>query len=203
MIRLHRVLHRAVDLAELRKDNDSAVKWRAVADDIHDAAHKQLFNKERKAFYKGISVAEDGTVIPNDVIDMSSIFGAFMYGLFPIHSDETQAAIQTAIETFAFDADSRPGLPRYEGDTYLRPEGAEEPNWWFNTSLWLAQYYLEREESEKADAILRWVRDSAWSTGMLTEQVNPKTREEASLSPLCWSQAEYLSTLLDTITEKP
>ena len=49
--------------------------------------------------------------------------------------------------------------------------------------------------------MLDWVRDSSWPTGMLSEQINPDTRNEMSVSPLNWSQAEYISTLLDTITE--
>lgn len=191
----------AADLADLRKDSDSAVKWRAVADDIHDAAHKHLFNHDRQVFYKGITVNEDGEISSDATIDMSSMFGAFMFGLFPIHSDEMHAAIKTAIDTFRFDATNRPGLPRYEGDTYLRGEGVDEPNWWFNTSLWLAQYFLEQDERDQADEILRWVRDAAWSTGVMTEQINPVTRRDASLAPLTWSQAEYMSTLLDTVTE--
>lgn len=192
----------AADLAEIRKDNDSAVKWRAVADDIHDAAHKHLYNSSRQAFFKGITVSGDGTIVPDETIDMSSIFGAFMFGLFPVHSSETKAAMQTALETFKFDIKSHPGLPRYEHDGYLKRNDSDEPNWWFNTSLWLAQYYLEHDRHEDADAIVSWVRDCAWPTGMLSEQIDPITRKETSLSPLCWSQAEYLSTLLDTITEK-
>ena len=197
----HAALLAAADLAELRKDNDSAVQWRAVAEDIHEAAQKHLYNTERKAFYKGVSVSEDGTVLPDETIDMSSIFGAFMFGLFPIHSDETKQSVATALSTFGA-TDELPGLPRYERDGYRRVDGSEKSNWWFVTSLWVAQYYLEIGDSEKAENILRWVRDSAWSSGILTEQVNPNTREEMSVSPLCWSQAEYVSTLLDTITDK-
>lgn len=198
----HAALLAAADLAEQYGDSDSAVSWRAVADDMHAAAQKYLYNKDRKAFYKGVTIARDGTVVGDATLDMSSVFGAFMYGLFPATSEETQSAINTVIEVFKFDAETHPGIPRYENDGYLRPAGAEESNWWFNTSLWLAQYFLERDNTEDAAAILRWVRDSAWSTGTLTEQVDPKTRAEVSLSPLCWSQAEYVSTLLDTVTEK-
>ncbi|HWV29636.1 MAG TPA: glycoside hydrolase family 15 protein, partial [Dyadobacter sp.] len=46
----------AADLAELAQDADSAVKWRSAADDILASAHKHLYNKDRKAFYKGLIV---------------------------------------------------------------------------------------------------------------------------------------------------
>lgn len=192
----------AADLAEVRNDSDNAVKWRAAAEDIRTAAEKYLYNTERKAFYKGVHIRPDGTVDPDPTIDMSSIFGSFMYGLFPIDSKQTKEAFATAHTVFDFAKDGVAGVPRYENDSYHRPDGVKEPNWWFVTTLWMAQYYLETGEREKAEEILRWTRDSAWPTGILAEQVNPKSREEVSVSPLCWSQAEYVSTLLDTITEK-
>lgn len=193
----------AADLAELRSDSDSAVKWRSSAEDIRAAAEKHLYNPDRKAFYKGLRIRANGDVLPDATIDMSSVFGSFMFGLFPLDSKETQAAFKTASEVFGFGSDPNiVGLPRYENDSYHRPDGVKEPNWWFVTTLWMAQYYLEIGEREKAEEILRWTRDSAWPTGVLAEQVNPNSRQEVSVSPLNWSQAEYVSTLLDTITEK-
>ena len=191
----------AADLAEIRKDNSNAVKWRAAADDIRTAAEKYLFNEERQSFYKAVATAKDGTVTPDPTIDMSSIFGAFMYGLFPIDSDKTQKAFESAKKTFGFSKE-HPGMPRYEDDNYRRVNDTAKPNWWFISSLWVAQYYLETGKDDEAHAILDWVRDHAWPTGMLCEQINPETGAEMSVSPLNWSQAEYVSTMLDTITEK-
>ena len=191
----------AADLAELREDSDNAVKWRSAAEDIRVAAEKQLFNEERQVFYKGVHVKKDGTVVPDETIDMSSLFGGFMYGLFPIGSRETKAAFATAIKVFGQNETTSPGLLRYENDNYHRPDGSD-PNWWHVTTLWLAQYHLETGQKQKAEALLRWVRDSAWPTGVLPEQVNPGTRQDVSVAPLNWSQAEYISTLLDTIAEK-
>lgn len=191
----------AADLAEIRKDSDNAVKWRAAAEDIRTAAEKHLFNEDRQVFYKGIRTQKDGTIVPDETIDMSSIFGSFMYGLFPVDSRETKASFATALKTFEFNPPEMMGVPRYENDGYNRPEGEAVPNWWFVTSLWVAQYFLETGKVEEAHEILRWTRDSAWSTGVLAEQVNPHSREEVSVSPLCWSQAEYISTMLDTVTD--
>ena len=191
----------AADLADVRSDNDNAVKWRSAANDIRTAAEKHLYNHERKAFYKGIRVKSDGTVVPDETIDMSSIFGSFMYGLFPVNSEQTRSAFDTASQVFGFGADGNIGFPRYENDNYHKPQDVDQPNWWYVTTLWAAQYYLETDNREKAEEILRWVRDSAAATGVLAEQVNPRSREEVSVAPLCWSQAEYVSTLLDTIKE--
>ena len=190
----------AADLAETSKDSDSAVRWRSTADDIATAARKLLFNKDRGLFYKGLMVNDDGTIEYNSTFDVSSIFGSFMYGLFSVESDETKSAVETLEKLCGVSGDSH-GVPRYENDFYLRAHDDTMGNWWFITSLWLAQYYIETGKNDKAKLILDWVRDQADTTGVLSEQIDPKTHEKLSVAPLSWSQAEYVSTLLDTITD--
>lgn len=194
-------LHAAADLAEAAQDADNAVKWRSAADDISIAAHKYLYNKERKAFYKGISV-KNGEVVYDETIDVSSVFGVFMFGLFPTDSQELTEAVETLIHTFKLD-DGRTGLPRYENDQYYHVGGADTGNIWFVTSLWLAQYYIETGKGDKAKEIITWVnKTSMMTTGIMAEQISPLDNSFISVAPLTWSHAEYLATLLDTITEK-
>lgn len=190
----------AAELAEIANDSDSAVKWRSAADDISAAAHKHLFNQNRKAFYKGI-IVKNGQIERNETIDMSSIFGAFMFGLFPVGSDELTAAVDTLATTFDSN-NPAVGLPRYENDNYYRSGDDITGNWWIITSLWMAQYYLETENREKADTILNWVLSHTSSTGIMSEQINPRDHSYLSVAPLTWSHAEYAASLLDMITEK-
>jgi GH15 family glucan-1,4-alpha-glucosidase len=194
-------LQAAADLAEASNDADMAVHWRAVADDIYGAAHKHLYNPDRKAFYKGI-IAHNGTITKNDTLDASSLFGSFMFGLFPVGGSELTAAIDTFKTAFLSDYNTV-GLPRYEHDPYHHVDGAPVSNWWFITSLWLAQYYVETNDSQKADEILEWVNAHTLKTGIMSEQINPLDGSPISPSPLTWSHAEYIATLLDTITEVP
>lgn len=194
-------LHAAADLADAAQDADSAVRWRTTADDISVAAHKYLYNHERKAFYKGISV-KNGEVITDDTIDVSSIFGVFMFGLYPVGSDELTSSIETLKRTFMLDQ-GRMGLPRYENDQYYRVGGADSGNLWFITTLWLAQYYIETDKSDEAKKLIDWVGEAAMmTTGIMAEQVSPKDGSVISVAPLTWSHAEYLATLLDTVSEK-
>ncbi len=190
----------AAELAELSNDADSAVKWRSAADDILAAAHKHLYNADRKAFYKGI-IVKDGQIEYNQTIDTSSIFGAFMFGLFPVGSEELDGALESMTAAFQVDG-SVSGLPRYEDDNYCRIGGGVPPNWWPIASLWLAQYHIETGQSDSATSILNWVKAHMGSTGILSEQINPLTNTPISVAPLTWSHAEYVATLLDTITEK-
>jgi len=196
----HAALLAAAELAEIAEDKDSAVKWRTAAGDIHAAAHKYLFNSDRQAFYKGVLV-KDGHVEYNNTFDLSSIFGVFMFGLYPIDSEEVQATIQTLTRTFGVD-NGAIGLPRYENDAYRRVSSNVTGNWWIISSLWLAQYYLEIDEPEKATKIIAWVQRHASHTGMLAEQLSPIDESPVSVEPLTWSHAEFLSALLDTIPKK-
>ena len=107
-------------------------------------------------------------------------------------------AIQTALDRFHFKLET-PGLPRYENDDYYRSAPDAPSNWWFIVSLWLAQYYLECGDENSAQRIISWVASQAWPTGVLSEQIDPVSGSERSVAPLCWSQAEFISTILDTI----
>lgn len=190
----------AAELAEAANDSDSAVKWRSEADDIMAAAHKHLYNSERQAFYKGL-IVKDGQIQHDDTLDMSSIFGAFMFGLFPVGGEELNSAIATTLQTFNV-TDEAPGLPRYEHDNYRRVSDDIQGNWWIITSLWLAQYYAETDHYDKATTILDWVLNRASSTGVFPEQISPLDNSFVSVAPLTWSHAEYVASLLDMITEK-
>ncbi|MFZ3009971.1 MAG: glycoside hydrolase family 15 protein, partial [Candidatus Microsaccharimonas sp.] len=187
----------ASELATIAGDEESAVKWRTAGDDIRSAAHKHLYNEERKTFYKGLNVIH-GEIVKDPTLDTSSVFGAFMYGLFDTDSTEITSAVQTVKETFKL-LDDEPGLPRYENDDYRRDDASVTGNWWYITTLWYAQYVLEKGDVDEAMSILDWVKAHALKTGMLGEQINPLNDEVISPAPLTWSHAEYLSTLLDVI----
>ena len=189
----------AGDLAEAAGDHNNAVAWRLAADDIYDAAHKHLYNSQRKSFYKGL-LARDGEITYDERIDTSSVFGAFMFGLFPIRELELQTALQSLLKVFPTHEGAY-GLPRYENDTYLRTDDALPGNWWHIASLWLAQYCIETGDSETATKIIDWVQQYAGPTGILSEQLDPHTGESLSVAPLTWSHAEFVATLLDMITE--
>jgi len=191
----------AADLAEAAEDEHHAVRWRSIADDILVAAHKHLYNRERKAFYKGLIVKKDGQIEYDATFDVSSVFGAFMYGLFPVGSDELTNAIATLKETFGHNKGAL-GLPRYENDMYRRVSDSVTGNFWLISSLWLAQYDIETDKNDEALRIVDWVRQHAGSTGIFSEQVSPLDDSMISVAPLTWTHAEFLATLLDTINEK-
>jgi GH15 family glucan-1,4-alpha-glucosidase len=193
-------LSAASDLAVASNDQDSAVKWRSAANDIQMAAHKTLFNKEKKVFNRGINI-NDGKIIIDDVVDCSSVFGSYIFGLFDARSEEVVTSIETIKQMFGIN-DGVLGLPRYENDDYRRTHQDITGNYWFITSFWLAQYYIDTNENEKAMQILDWAKSHALDTGVMSEQLDPKTDTIVSPAPLTWTHAEYVATLLDMIAKE-
>jgi len=189
----------ASDLALAANDQDNAVKWRLAATDIQTAAHKHLYNEDRKTFYMGLNV-KGIQIIKNDVIDCSSVFGAYIFGLFAAESEEMISSVRTIEQLFGTNGIVL-GLPRYENDDYRRASPGITGNHWFITSFWLAQYYIDSGEKQKALDILDWAKSHSLSTGVMGEQLDPTTNRLVSPAPLTWTHAEYIATLLDLISK--
>jgi GH15 family glucan-1,4-alpha-glucosidase len=190
----------ASDLATAANDSNNAVKWRLAAADIQTAAHKLLYNDTKKVFYRGVNI-KDEQIISDPVIDCSSVFGAYIFGLFDHNSPEILSSVETIKQLFGIN-DGALGLPRYEDDGYRRVSPGITGNQWFITSLWLAQYYIDTGERDKALEILDWVKSHALSTGVMGEQLDPVTNQVVPPAPLTWTHAEYIATLLDMIVKE-
>lgn len=185
----------ASELAVVAGEEANAVKWRTAAEDIQVAAHKHLFNEERQVFYRGVNV-RDGEVQYDSVLDVSSTYSAFMFGLFAADGHEVKASIET-IKTRFNTSPENPGLPRSEDDDYRRTKQGIDGNWWYITTLWQAQYDIENGNIEDGIKILDWIKSHAMPTGLMGEQIDPVDGQVVSPAPLTWSHAEYVSTLID------
>lgn len=188
----------ASELATAAHDDNSAVKWRSSADDIQVAAHKYLYDEDKKVFLTGVRMRKGEIVYRNATIDCSSVFGAYTFGLFTLDEEEMRDSIETTLRTFGIDKGA-PGLPRYENDDYRRSDPNISGNYWFITTLWLAQYYIDTDRKDAAHEILDWVKSKALHTGMMSEQFDPSRDSIVAPAPLAWTHAEYLSTLLDLV----
>lgn len=88
------------------------------------------------------------------------------------------------------------GYIRYEGDGYM---GGYNP--WPIATLWMAWYYLEAGDNQKALENFAFVTNSASGHGYLGEQVNNDAMKPSWVIGLTWSHAMYLLTL-EKILEK-
>ncbi len=138
---------------------------------------------------------------PDEVID-ASMFAIFAMGLLPA-GDKRVAATMKQVEDRLTIKTPVGGVARYEDDYYhqVSHDTANIPgNPWFICTLWMADYQIAKaktvEEVKQAAHYLEWVADRALPSGCLAEQVHPQTNAPLSVSPLTWSHATVVATLV-------
>jgi len=192
----YQALQVAADFAEKFEYPDDAVRWQKVAQTIASNA-AVFFNEERQAFRKGFLLKEDGSLAFDNTIDISSLYAAIMFGDDDLFDNQKIEATVATIENVLLDQSPSGGSPRYEHDHYFESNPPLLGNPWFVTTLWMAQYYVRANKTEKAKYYLEWTLGKTLPSGVLSEQVNPTTGEQVSVSPLVWSHAEFINTALD------
>jgi GH15 family glucan-1,4-alpha-glucosidase len=191
----YQALLTAADFADTFEYPDDAVRWRAAAKEISENL-SPLFNTERNAYRKGYLLQEDGTIKYDDVLDISSMYGMLMYGDSDFAGEQTESTVKL-IEGILQDKSPAGGTPRYEHDVYFVSDPPFQGNPWFVTTLWMAQYYIRAGNTATARHLVDWAVNLALPSGVLSEQVNPTDGKPLSVTPLVWSHAELINTLLD------
>jgi GH15 family glucan-1,4-alpha-glucosidase len=185
----------AAEFAEKFEYPDDALKWRDAAERILANA-KIFFDETKKAYRKGFLLQPDGSLELDNTVDVSSLYGVMMFGLHDSSAEHLHATIST-IEDILLDQAPSGGSPRYEHDNYFESSPPYLGNPWFVTTLWLAQYYIRIHKTEKAEKYVDWAMKHAMPSGVMSEQVNPNDGSPLSVTPLVWSHAEFINTVLD------
>lgn len=185
----------AAELAEKFEYPDDAVRWRDVAATIQKGA-SVLFDEDRGAYRKSFLLQDNGSLAFDNTLDVSSLYGAVMFGLHDVRSQEVGRTM-SAVEGILLDKTPSGGSPRYEYDHYFESNPPYMGNPWFVTTLWLAQYYARMGNVDKTRQYLQWTIEHTLPSGMLSEQVNPTDGGPVSVTPLVWSHAEFVNTVLD------
>jgi GH15 family glucan-1,4-alpha-glucosidase len=187
----------AADFADKFDYPDDAVNWRDTADSIASRVDT-LFSDNRGAYRKGYLLQDDGSLQFEDTLDISSLYGPLMFGGNEFDNSHLNGTA-TLIESILLDKSPSGGTPRYENDHYFASDPPYLGNPWFVTTLWMAQYYLRKRDPDRAKHYISWTLSHALQSGVLSEQVNPSTGEAVSVTPLIWSHAELINTILDLL----
>ncbi|MCH8146927.1 MAG: toprim domain-containing protein [Planctomycetes bacterium] len=200
-------LSAAANFAELFGEFDDAERFRRAATEIKEACEIYLYDDKEGRFLKSISVHSDGSVVPDNTID-ASLYGLWYFGMFEPNDPRIERTMK-AIEDRLWCRTDIGGLARYEGDEYHWDRALDQQrdtipgNPWIISTLWLAQYRIARAESledlKLAIPMIKWTCDRALPSGVLAEQIHPLTGEPLSVSPLTWSHATVVTTVLDYV----
>lgn len=191
----YRGLLTAADFADLLEFPDDAVNWRQAAEEIAANCHV-LFDDQRGALRKGFLLQDDGSLQFDNTLDVSSAYGALMFASQAFGGQAIRSSFQV-IEKELKDRSPSGGVPRYEHDQYFTSDPPFLGNPWFVTTLWVAQYYLQLNRTAEAGKLVDWSLAHALPSGVLSEQVEPTHGTIISVTPLVWSHAELINTLLD------
>jgi oligosaccharide amylase len=147
-----------------------------------------------------------GAYEQDDNID-ASMFAIFALGLLPVDDERVQQTMEK-IEGRLTVKTEVGGVARYEDDYYHQVTDDVENvpgNPWFICTLWMADYVIARattaEELKPAATYLQWVADRALPSGVLAEQVHPQTNAPLSVSPLTWSHATVVATVVSYLAK--
>jgi GH15 family glucan-1,4-alpha-glucosidase len=195
-------LQAAAGFAAAFGEETLAVRYRQVAADMKAAAERSLWCAEAGRFARGLYRNADGEQVPDLTVD-ASLFGLFYFGMLDARDPRVTATMR-AVKERLWLATAVGGIARYEGDRYqFGSDGALPGNPWFICTLWLAQWHIaaaqRREELRPALEILEWVVQRALPSGVLAEQVDPRTGAPLSVSPLTWSHATFVAAVLDYV----
>lgn len=177
-------------------EEQEAERYRAVAAQIRDAASLHLWRPALGRFCRILYLGDDGELKPDGICD-ASLWGLFAFGMYSANDPRVASSISKTREKLWVKTKVG-GMARYEGDTYHQKSEQLPGNPWVICTLWLADFLLERGESEEelnqAKEILLWAASHALPSGVLPEQLHPVTGEPLSVSPLTWSHAAFVAT---------
>lgn len=193
---VYRALIVSADFADKFGTADQASNWRETAESLLER-RRTFINPDGGGYRKGFLLAEDGSLDFDNTLDLSSLYGVITFGF---HTDDDKQNIVNAmseVEHRLFNQSPSGGSPRYEGDNYFRINNKYAGNPWIISSLWLAQFYIRYRRFDEARTIISWCHGKALASGVMPEQINPENGQPLSVTPLVWSHAEYINTVLD------
>ena len=154
---------------------------------------KHLYSEPHGRFLRGL-ISNGSERVEDPTVD-ASLFGLFYFDCFSIADARVTSTIEAIVQKLSVAG----GLARFENDDYMRAASDLVGNPWFICSLWLAEYYIEcantTADLEKPLSILRWITERALPSGVLAEQLDPRSGEPLSVSPLTWSHSTFVAAV--------
>jgi len=192
----------AANFASAFGEDDYAERYRKAADEIKAGADTHLWNPEVGRFVRMLSPKEEGAPVPDLTID-ASVSGLFIFGMYPADDPRIVKTMEATRDRLWVRTDVG-GMARYENDYYqqVTQDTQRVPgNPWFICTLWLARWLIAKAKSKEEMApaldLVEWVAKRSLPSGVLAEQVHPFTDAPLSVSPLTWSHAEVVATVVE------
>jgi len=191
-------LDSAARMAERFGDSAPAGVFFKARDEIGHALKDHLRESGRTSFLRGLHLMKDGTLKPDTVSD-SSLSALFWLNVFSPQDPVLAPAMEHLFSQLTLPSPG--GVIRYDGDSYYREDANHSGNPWIISTLWKVRWLIRTVpdplHSQTVRHLLDWVVARAETNGMLAEQYHPRTLAPLSASPLSWSHAEWVLTMVE------
>ncbi len=186
----------AAHLADmLERSQADVIHWRHAAAKMGE--NLDLLFHPSGYFRKGFLLNPDnGKLQYDDTLDISSLYGLYMFAKLPL-DDSRLISTVNQVEKRLLNTSPIGGVIRFEQDDYFLSKRQYKGNPWVVCTLWLAQYYNSTEQTDKVQQLVTWALARAFPSGALSEQFDPEQGSALGVTPLVWSHAELINTLLD------
>ncbi len=182
-------------------EKDRSQRYQQAASEIKTGTDAHLWLPSLNRFVRMVNQSDSGDWEIDEVIDASMV-GLWQFGMYPPDDPKIISTMQAIRDQLWVKTDVG-GIARYTNDHYHQVSqdiNNVPSNPWFICTLWLAEWYAltakQPEDLKQALDLLEWVAAHALPSGILAEQVDPYTDQPLSVSPLTWSHAAYVSTVL-------
>ncbi len=187
----------AARFSELLGKRNHMREYMDGAKEIKEATTKYLFSQRVQSFVRGVTL-NGNDIIMDETVDTSTLFGLWYYDMMK-QDDPLFVSTLTQVNNRLRNTTNVGGLIRYENDNYFKSTDKSNP--WIITTLWEAERRLSKPEVTEEDLqfvrdTLQWTTDRMYPSGVLAEQLHPYTGEALSSTPLVWSHAVYVETIL-------
>ena len=186
MIKIYAEVKSVLDINKVKTDTikKQGENLEKNAQKIKEYCLNTFYDEEKKSFVRNLE---------DKKIDISLLGPIVPFRMFSPNDKKVKNTIERINMTLRTYTG---GYIRYEGDGYM---GGYNP--WPIATLWMAWYYLEAGDDQKALENFAFVTNSASGHGYLGEQVNNDAMKPSWVIGLTWSHAMYLLTL-EKILEK-
>ncbi len=173
-------LRESADAASVLGYDSLAGSWKEENGILQNAILKHLWDEQNNRFLKSVRPLDK---------DIDTAILGLSYPFSVLQSDDPRM-LSTAHQIENAYRYTTEGIGRYPGDLY------HGGNPWFITTLWMALYHCQLGNYQKAKTMIDWSTRHVDELQLFAEQVNRENGEPVSASPLAWSHAMFILSLL-------
>lgn len=188
----------AAELSKILGKEAHEARYRQAAGEIRDGILKYLWDEKNMMFVNSID-RQNGALVYDRTIDMSSAFSVFNFGVLPPNDPKLSRAWDRSVRELS-QGISAGGIARFQNDDYFKVESPATGNPWVITTLWYGEYLTANARTaadlDRVREIFSWVARHAQPSGALSEQINPNDGTQVGATPLTWTHGAYVTAVL-------